>query len=184
MSPPSEDDGPELRGPQLGADGKLTGPLPKRSPQAPMPEVRVGDAQEGRFANLELVEKEEKLPYVEPGPYRPELKPSRRLPWVLALGFAALGVGVGFALWKVPTLQRELPVLPLGPRPTVFIQSTPSGAAVRLGGAVVGVTPYAADNTYSGDVPWSLSLAGHQVASGKLKGGVEQRLSVTLKPKP
>jgi PEGA domain len=181
MSPPRDPDEPPFdpEGPQLGSDGKLTSPVVRRPSQAPEPEL-----QSGRFEKLELVEREEKLPYVEPGPYRTEPKRSRRLPWAVAIVFAVLGMGVGVALWKVPTLQRQLPLLPLGHRPTVFIQSDPSGATVRLAGSVVGVTPYAADNLYSGDVPWSLSLAGHRAASGKLKGGVEQRLNVTLKPVP
>lgn len=90
-------------------------------------------------------------------------------------GAAALGVlVVGAAVWW--TMK---PVE--GPsHGTVSIVTTPPGATLSIAGKEVGATPFFADNTWQGEVPFELTKRGYRSWAGTFPGGRETRVEVTL----
>jgi hypothetical protein len=67
------------------------------------------------------------------------------------------------------------------PAPFLLIDSEPAGATVRIGGEVVGTTPWSTHNTWpEGPVKVELSLEGHRTWRGTFQGGMEQVLRPTL----
>jgi hypothetical protein len=77
-----------------------------------------------------------------------------------------------------PSVLEQLPKL--GETPPVVITSEPDGATIRVGGEVVGVTPWAGDNVWSGEQPVVLELRGYRPWQSSLQGGREVRLSARL----
>lgn len=174
---------------QLRSDGRMTGDLPVPPPApasaAPAPPTRDGLPTLAALTTGELQLSEERAPpspYVEPGPYRPAPAPPRRalrLGIVVVTVIAALGFGA-LALFALrPGLQRALP-LPAPIRGTVMFFSEPSGATVRIADVVMGVTPYAADNLWSGEVKYEVSAPGRQSKRGTFQGGNSVQLNLKL----
>ena len=67
------------------------------------------------------------------------------------------------------------------PAPSLLVLSEPIGATVLIGGAVVGVTPWAGDNVWpKGKVRVEVRKAGYRSWETTVEGGVEQTVEVTL----
>jgi serine/threonine-protein kinase len=151
--------------PALDRDGRLVGPVP-----AVAERVSPTDPQ----APLEL-----DVPAPAPSGERAEPTPTRAHPvrigrWV-ALGVAIAVAAGAFALWK------KLPLIGAGAPPTLLISSSPWGATVRINGAPVGLTPYAADNRWHGRTPVELQLQGYQLYETTFEGGAAVELRATLR---
>jgi hypothetical protein len=117
------------------------------------------------------------MPYVEPPVYRPQ--PPAHRPWGLVLALLALGLGALAVFALKPGLQHSLPT-PAGTMGTVLIFSDPDGAQVKIGETVVGVTPFAADNVWPGDVHYEISAPGRQTKRGTFAGGGDAQVKVVL----
>ena len=97
--------------------------------------------------------------------------------WALVgLGLGLVALGATAVVWNLPRVRAVVTGTP-----SVLITSEPPGAAVRIGGQVVGTTPYAASNVWVGPVPVELRLPGHVTARATFQGGTEQRVAVKLK---
>lgn len=66
-------------------------------------------------------------------------------------------------------------------QPPIVISSEPPGATIALGGKVVGQTPWAGDNLWTGDTPVALQLPGFKRWEGQFKGGQPVTLDIRLK---
>jgi len=67
------------------------------------------------------------------------------------------------------------------PAVVVLISSEPVGAAVSVEGTAVGVTPWAADNTWpAGPVNVTVTYPGYRPWSGTFRGGRPARLEARL----
>lgn len=80
---------------------------------------------------------------------------------------------------KLPPVLRD--ALPELAGPPVVILSEPSGATIRAPTGVLGVTPWAGNNTFLIDTELTLTLPGYQPTKLVLAGAQEAHLSVTLK---
>ena len=96
-------------------------------------------------------------------------------PWLALLVLAALVAGGWyFFLAKPQPAPRAAAVV-------VFITSDPTGAQVSVEGSPLGVTPWAADNTWpNGPVNVTLTASGHRPWTGTFSGGRPARLEVRL----
>ncbi len=180
-------------GPQLRADGRLTGDLPKQAPngavesiaQPPASTLPTLDALTTSELVLDVGKPGAVRPqYVEPGPYREAVVPSRSGPlkWILLLGVLGLAALAAFAF--VPGLQRKLALPTSGTgKGALVIYSEPSGATVRIAGKSVGETPWAGDNLWGGEVKYEISANGYQPGWGTFQGGADVKLNVKLKRK-
>ena len=165
-------------GPELGDDGKMVG-------RGPLEESKVPQMLPAVEEKLELQERVAPQVVDYEPVYRDDRtshqreKRRRRIFWVVpilfVLGLITLGV---FSLR--PTLQRELPEGPKATNASMLIMSEPSGAQVRIGGTLVGTTPYAADNLYEGTVPLEVTLPGYAPFTTTLVGHAETHLTATL----
>lgn len=97
---------------------------------------------------------------------------------LMGVVLALAGLGGAVFLWL-----RAAPGA--APRGTLQVVSVPAGANVVVGGAVVGQTPYFADNRWGpGPVAFELTLPGYRTWRGSFPGGVEAKVEVALgKPK-
>ena len=168
---------------QLRADGRMTGDhtLPPPDPVAVAPEPG-GDGLptlEALTTGELQLDRQKSAPaqYVAPGPYRPAV--GERRPWTVVVALLGLGIGALALFALKPGLQHELPV-PAGTKPTVMIFSDPDGATVRIAEAVVGVTPFAADNLWSGEVKFEVSAPGRQSKHGTFAGGRDFQVNLAL----
>ncbi|MCI0573398.1 MAG: PEGA domain-containing protein [Myxococcaceae bacterium] len=89
------------------------------------------------------------------------------LPEVYARVRSAVGVTGGAA----STSQAVLAPTGAAPSGTVMVLSEPSGATVRIAGRVVGTTPLAVDDTWTGEVPVEVTLTGYRVWRGTFSAG-------------
>ncbi len=188
-------------GRSLRVDGRITGETPTREPPAalapyrrprasdepkPLEEMNTGELElDHSVFDPDLGPRGARRPYVEPGPYRPVAPRSRVKPFLIMLGLIGLGFAALIFNRRNPDWVRRLPASPLS-KPsikTVLVMSEPSGATVKIGETVVGVTPWSGENLWQGNVPISLSLPGHQLWKGTLRGGetVEFEISLTAK---
>lgn len=179
-------DEPEFpQGPALRADGTLEG---RGQPEA-SPSVETASEQP-----LELASRPPPRAYSAPTAYRPEPERRRWLPAVL-VGFVVAGLGIAAAAMLLPQTTARLPAveLPTAVRealpaelsgPPVVIESEPSGATIRTATGVVGITPWAGNNTFLTDTELTLTLPGHQPGKVVLPGAREAHLSVTLRRSP
>ncbi|GEM_PF-1964089 len=179
---------------QLRADGRLTGDLPKQGPTAvesiAQPQGSSALPTLEALTTSELVLDLDKPgaarpQYVEPGPYREVVVPSRSGPlkWILLLGVLGLAALAAFAF--VPGLQRKLS-LPNSRgtlKGALVIYSEPSGATVRIAGKSVGETPWAGDNLWGGEVKYEISANGYKPSWGTFHGGSDVKLNVKLSRK-
>lgn len=166
-----------FRGGSIDADGHVNRP-------ASAVEQRFGPAPE---PELELAR-----PTIPPMPeVQPEPAPRpRRSRAVLIVG-ALLGLGV-LVLVGALVFTPSIPI-PEGVRDSnaframtaakgqVIVTSEPSGAKVFIGDTEVGVTPWAADNRWSGEVQVRLVARGHAPLTTTFEGGKNQTVEVDLK---
>jgi hypothetical protein len=194
---PDDEDSVSWKAParQLSADGRITGGLPaaaaepSRSPPVLVPEpMRDGLPTLEALSTGELVlatDKPAPQPYEAPAGYR-EVEaayPPRSAgtwKWIAALVLLGIASLVFFKLR--PGLARELP-LPAAQKGTLMVFSEPSGATLKVGDRVVGVTPWAGDNVWNGEVRYELSLPGRQTKWGTFQGGNELQLTIKLPKK-
>jgi hypothetical protein len=102
----------------------------------------------------------------------------------LAGGLLALGALAGLVTGVIALPHRDgvsdpgvLEQLTLTRRPLI-IESTPSGASIHLGGALVGQTPWAGDAPAAPGAKAELTLSGYEPWAGPLPDG--ELLQVTL----
>lgn len=177
-----DDDDWKGAGRQLRADGRMTGDLPKQAPAAPKPPTGAfapPKLEALTTADLVLDKKSAKPGYVEPGPYRDTVLPSRAGAWKWLLLLVGLGAAALAAFAFIPGLQRSLS-LPATTRGTVFISSEPEGATLKIAGQEVGQTPWAGDNLWTGEVKYELSAPGHKSRWGTFRGHEDVKLSLKL----
>lgn len=90
-------------------------------------------------------------------------------------------------LFRAPKKERpasERSIAPSGSAPagTLMVLSTPSGATVRVQGKVVGQTPLALDNHWTGaEVPVVVELAGYRPWRGSIQGGEAAHVNAELR---
>lgn len=137
--------------------------------------TQVDEGREQRFGALEL--EPIAVATERPGDAPPPPEPSAPFPWKrlgLALAVVALVaiVGVGVAKLKLPAK-----VAPAG---ALFIDSTPTGATVLLGGEQVGETPWAGDNAVGGVTTIVLRRPGFTDTTLRIDGGLDWSGTVKL----
>ncbi len=189
-------------GRSLRVDGRITGETPKREPAElaparprparasdepkPLEEMNTGELElDHSVFDPDLGPRGARRPYIAPGPYRPEVPRSRLKPMLAVLALIGLGFAALIFNRRNPDWVRKLPDSPLA-KPaikTVLVMSEPSGATVKIGETVVGVTPWSGQNLWQGPVPISLSLPGHTVWKGTLRGGETVEFEIALSPK-
>lgn len=179
-------DEPEFpRGPALREDGTLEGRVEPEA-AAPAPAAATPEAP------LELVKRPPPRAYTAPTAYRPEPRARRRWVPIVLVGFVLAGFAIAAAAMvftpsaaprlpevELPTAVRD--ALPEISGPPVVIVSEPSGATVRASTGVLGVTPWAGNNTFLTDTELTLTLPGYQPTKVVLPGAKEAHLNVTLK---
>lgn len=181
-------------GKSLTPDGRLTGetPLPrsrdqltqnlreKRTDEYGRPKLdalTTGELQLDTSTRVKV--SKERADGYEMGP--PEARRSKKA-LLAVLGLLVLGSLLGAAVVLKPGLLHLLPVLP-GAKHTVLITSEPSGAKVKIGESVVGVTPWAADNVWSAPAPIVVEFPGFKPWKGTLEPGKDVQLTLELKRK-
>ncbi len=180
MEPPKkdeDDEGFDLTGPALDASGNVDGrgrlaPVGPAPPRAPRPWAEP--------LELEPRPPRAETDYVPPPPPPKPRQPSggegagRLLLWLLVL--AGLGAGGWYYFLKDKQPPAHTPVAVV-----VLISSEPSGAAVSVEGTPVGVTPWAADNTWGpGPVNVTITHPGYRPWNGSFPGGRPARLEARL----
>ncbi len=181
MGTERDDDG-LFSGPTMGADGRL--------------EKRTEGIELNTFApsapNEEPIEldrpafkpTEELLPEPPPSPPPPKRSIARKV----IVGALVVGVLVlaGALIFKpnipLPDSVRDSNVVrEMGiAKGQVIIMSEPMGAKVFIADAMVGTTPYAADNRWVGDVPVRLEAKGLAPFVTSFQGGKDQTIEVDL----
>ncbi len=183
MSDPLAERDDVSRGPTLSSDGTLEGRLSRVEPAVPASPA----AQE---APLELAEVAP--PPIQPLPVRDDGQ-RRRGGVKFVIGAFGLGLLILVAslvrsvISPPPGSTREDEVRALGSienalavnRGHAVIQSEPAGASITFNGHVVGVTPWAGDNTF-GTQPIELRLAGYRTWAGALPDKPDATLSILL----
>jgi PEGA domain-containing protein len=126
--------------------------------------------------------------------HSPDVNWGRWVPRLLVLGALAA------AVWAVTSGNISLPKLPMlgnpksapeekqaekrvgTPAPTLLVLSEPSGATVLIGGAEVGVTPWAGDNVWP-RTPLRVEVrkAGYKPWQGVTVGGTQATLEANLR---
>lgn len=167
-----------FRGPTIDADGHVSRPAvpaneQRFEPPPPEPELELATP---------TIKPMEELP-PEPAP---QPKRSRALLTIAVLVAVGVAVLVGALIFK-----PDLPI-PDGVRDSdlfhsmnaakgqVLITSEPMGAAVFIGDAQVGVTPWAADNRWVGEVKLRLVAKGYAPFETTFTGGRDQTLEIDL----
>jgi hypothetical protein len=180
----TEDEPFDFSGKSLDAEGNLQSraqpvevPTPTRSRPSPT-EVELEVQPQAPALELEARPPPAETDYVQPpAPLRPSA-PSHGLgPWPALLLLAALGTGGWYFFFgrpKPPPSRVPIAVV-------ILITSEPTGAQVTIGGTVLGVTPWAVDNTWSpGPVSVTLTAPGYRPWTGSFQGGRPARLEVRL----
>lgn len=187
----SEDEPFDFSGKTLDADGKLvpgagaaSSPAPSRISRTRLPRQELELEERPQAPALELEERPPPAPadYVAP-PARetPAAQRSSGLsPWPLLLVIAAVGGGAWYYFFgrpKPPPARAPAAVV-------ILIKSEPSGAQVSVEGTPVGVTPWAADNTWeAGPVHVTLTAPGYHAWTGTFAGAQPARLEAHLQRK-
>lgn len=143
---------------------------------------------------IELAERPKPKAYEEQQPYRaPHVSGRRSLALKIVIAAAVLGVALlvaalvgphartpgkgGLEMVRDNTVVDSL--LSGGTKAPLIVSSEPPGATITIGGAVVGKTPWAGDNTWDGNALVVIELPGYKKWTGKLRGG-EQTISANL----
>jgi eukaryotic-like serine/threonine-protein kinase len=139
--------------------------------------------------------------YVAPRAEKPPRFDSPDIPWgkwVLRVALLGVVVAGGWVVvtGKLPLGKFSLDLLRSGskkeeatekrkgtPAPTLLVLSDPSGATVLVGGAEVGVTPWAGDNVWPSKEPLRVEVrkAGYKPWVGLTQGGQQATLEANLK---
>lgn len=175
VTEPTDPDG-LYDGPTLNADGQLEKRISAVEPPTPEP-----------VPELQL--REAPPPPLEPPPEpAPRAPTSPALKIVVALFVVGTGIFGAVLYFKphipVPDGVREGTLLDaIGPAANghVIISSQPAGAAIFIDGENVGVTPWATDNRWSGEVKVKLVARGYKAWESTFVGGTNQTLDVQLK---
>jgi eukaryotic-like serine/threonine-protein kinase len=181
VEPPKKDDedeGFDVTGPALDPSGTLEGrgrltPVAPAPPRAPRPRA-------------EALELEERPPRAQTDYVPPPPPPKARPPaggqggagrlFLALLVLAGLGAGGWYFFLREKPAPARAPIAVV-----VLISSEPSGAAVSVEGTPVGVTPWAADNTWApGPVNVTITHPGYRPWSGSFRGGRPARLEARL----
>jgi eukaryotic-like serine/threonine-protein kinase len=184
----TEDESFDYSGRTLDADGNLDAPAPApvapRSPSRisrPLPprkELELEERPKAPPLELEARSAKPEADYVPPPKARalaPVQGPSLA-PWLALLVLAALAAAGWYYLLGKPKVPPRAPVAVV-----VLITSEPTGAQVSVEGSPVGVTPWAADNTWAkGPVNVTLTAPGYRPWTGTFSGGRPARLEAHL----
>jgi eukaryotic-like serine/threonine-protein kinase len=180
----TEDESFDYSGRTLDADGNLDAPAP--APVAPRPsrisrprpppkELELEERPKAPPLELEARSPKPEADYVPPPPARAlaHVGGPSLAPWFALLVLAALAAaGWYYFLAKPPRAPVAVVVL---------ITSEPTGAQVSVEGSPVGVTPWAADNTWAkGPVNVTLTAPGYRPWTGTFSGGRPARLEARL----
>jgi eukaryotic-like serine/threonine-protein kinase len=180
----TEDESFDYSGRTLDADGNLDAPAP--APVAPRPsrisrprpppkELELEERPKAPPLELEARSPKPEGDYVPPSPARAlaHVGGPSLAPWLALLVLAALAAaGWYYFLAKPPRAPVAVVVL---------ITSEPTGAQVSVEGSPVGVTPWAADNTWAkGPVNVTLTAPGYRPWTGTFSGGRPARLEARL----
>lgn len=177
MAPDDEDSSSAGRKPDATLDpsGRLERAAPRKAPPEvrPLHEAPPLELQERAPRQAEEVDLERR--------YREAVVPRRRAPFWGILAMLILA-GAGGALLWFPDLPGRLRAAGT-PRPPayLYVSSEPDGATIKVGETVIGQTPFAGENVYTGAVPIELSLAGYRTWRGTFTGGEEARVEVRLR---
>jgi hypothetical protein len=184
-----EDQAFDFTGGSLDADGNFKSPVPAPAPAASRPSrvsrprpppqpLELEERPKAPALELEARAPRPEADFVPPPPARApaNIHGGSLTPWlalVLVAGLAAGGWYYFLGKTKVPT---RAPVAVV-----VLITSEPTGAQVSVEGSPMGVTPWAADNTWSkGPVNVTLTAPGYRPWTGTFSGGRPARLEARL----
>lgn len=180
-------------GPALGIDGRVERPerplqleplAASVEPAAPSPEGSELEFDERAFAHAFGP-----APAQDGGPRRARPRLGRWVGAALVLALAAAGSAGAWnyrgelARWLESHLPRERPRGDWGTA-MLRIDSSPSGAEIRLGDELLGQTPYVGDNDLPpGEYRVRLLKQGFREASISFEGAKDAHLSVPLRPR-
>lgn len=150
------------------------------------PEDKKGPTNFDRIEKLELGDRPQRTQSSAPPiaeVYRVTSSPRRPVwPWVVIL--LALGAVGALRLQRVRDLVSRFDVLPGRTPKAMVVMSNPSGATLKIDGAVVGTTPWAGDNHWQGGgVAYELSAEGYVTLKGRFEGEKELTLDLELRRK-
>jgi eukaryotic-like serine/threonine-protein kinase len=183
----SKDEPFDFSGKTLDADGNLASPAsaparPRPSrvtrPRAAHPQLELEERDKAPALELEARPARADTDYVpppatrQPRPHGPSLAPGLALLVLAALG--AAGWYYFLAKPKGPPPRAPVAVV-------ILVTSEPTGAEVSVEGSPMGVTPWAADNTWAkGPVNVTLTAPGYRPWTGTFPGGRPARLEAHL----
>lgn len=186
--PKSDDDAPDLlRGPALGADGRMErfDRVVEAAAPRPPPDEPIELAPVAPPAVQQRVER-----YRDELETRAQRSRSSAAKFALALVVLAIAGAVALLVLKPklelpsadgvrePTLIDQLNV---GERSPMIISSVPTGAKVIIAGETVGETPWAGDNRWRGKTKLRIFAPGYKPWDGEFDGDRPVTLDVTLK---
>ncbi len=183
------------QGPTMGADGRLEAdgserastavppaPVGGRPLPAPIPADN-GPLELARDLSRPAVDEEPSgsAPAYRDTPAEPVSQKGR---WVMIV--ATLLALSAFAVLAIYTKRATLlPSLGIraGPAATLYIDSDPPGATVRINGKDLGKTPMVQDNRFAeGEIDFQLLLQDYRPFAGKFRGGEDFQSTVKLTP--
>jgi eukaryotic-like serine/threonine-protein kinase len=183
------EEGPfDYAGRTLDADGKLESPAgaapapPRLSrigrPVPPPQELELEVRPKAAPLELEARPVKPEADYVPPPPARAPatVHGGSAAPWLALLVVAALAAAGWYYFLAKPKVPPRAPIAVV-----VLITSEPTGAQVSVEGSPMGVTPWAADNTWAkGPVNVTLTAPGYRPWTGTFSGGRPARLEAHL----
>jgi eukaryotic-like serine/threonine-protein kinase len=186
----SQDEPFDFSGKTLDADGNLESPpAAPAAPAAPRPsrvsrpapphqELQLEERPKAPALELEARPARAETDYVPPPAKRPPSTHGPSLaPGLALLVLAALGAGGWYYFLAKPRgPPGRVPIAVV-----ILITSEPTGAEVSVEGSRMGVTPWAADNTWAkGPVNVTLTAPGYRPWTGTFPGGRPARLEAHL----
>ncbi len=181
MTDPNDEDD-YLKGPALTPEGRLEKRLESMESRGPLPQAP---------EKFELVERKPVVTEPVTSSFRDEPAPSPRsdahvLKWLLAISVLTFIAGAAFLILRPRGTDavREtsaLDQLLSREKPTLLINSTPTGATIIIGGNVVGETPWAGENQWEGQTSLILLKSGYKPWDGRLEGSQQLTFDIRLK---